>query len=131
MQTVRPQLILVDAGLPDLSGPELLRELQTRLPEVPVILLVDSHDRLDIAACLELGAEDIFIKPLRSGDLYRRLRRYLLPETSPEASLLPLAFQAPLYELPRRQAEVPGPESFQPLPERTLWLQTRGYQLSG
>ena len=74
---LRPALVVVDVGLPDLSGFEVCRELREELGEgLPVILVsgekMDDHDR---AAGLLLGADDYLFKPVDPTLFIARVRR--------------------------------------------------------
>jgi two-component system copper resistance phosphate regulon response regulator CusR len=60
-------LVLLDLGLPDMDGLDVLRALRETGPALPVIVLT-SHGA-DRAKGLELGADDYFVKPLPFGRL--------------------------------------------------------------
>jgi len=73
----RPALVVLDVGLPDVSGFEVCRDLREELgEELPVILVsgekTDDHDR---AAGLLLGADDYLVKPLDPSVFIARARR--------------------------------------------------------
>lgn len=68
-----PELILLDIGLPDKSGHEILTELRTWYSKAIIILSVqDSED--DIVKALDNGATDYLTKPFRSAELLARIR---------------------------------------------------------
>lgn len=68
-----PELILLDIGLPDKSGQEVLRELREWYSKSIIILSVqDSED--DIVTALDHGATDYLTKPFRTGELLARIR---------------------------------------------------------
>ena len=71
-----PDLILLDIGLPDKSGHQVLQELREWYTQ-PVIILsvIDSED--DIIAALDNGATDYLTKPFRTGELLARIRSAL------------------------------------------------------
>ncbi len=54
---------LVDLGLPDRDGVELCRELRTRFPERPIIVVTGRDDELDVVDALDAGADDYVTKP--------------------------------------------------------------------
>lgn len=62
----RPQLILLDLGLPKIGGLEVLRRIKAdvRTREIPVIVLTASNRDRDIAASKKLGAEYYIVKPV-------------------------------------------------------------------
>jgi DNA-binding response OmpR family regulator len=72
----RPDLILLDIGLPGMDGLEALWSLEQAL-EVPVILLAARQRALDEVLGLELGADDYVIKPFSTDVLLARIRAAL------------------------------------------------------
>ena len=76
--TLRPQLILLDIGLPDSNGFEVFRSLQTRLTPTPaVIFLTARSEEVDRIVGLELGADDYVGKPFSPRELCARVRAVL------------------------------------------------------
>lgn len=68
-----PELILLDLGLPDKSGHEILKELRSWYNKAIIILSVlDSED--DIVKALDNGATDYLTKPFRTAELLARIR---------------------------------------------------------
>jgi DNA-binding response OmpR family regulator len=65
-------LVLLDLGLPDMDGLDVLRTLRESGLSVPVIVL--TSDAADRARGLELGADDYFVKPLPFGRLLEGVR---------------------------------------------------------
>jgi two-component system KDP operon response regulator KdpE len=86
---VSPDVILLDLGLPDMDGLEVLRRLR-EWSDVPVLILsVRDHEAVKIAA-LENGADDYVTKPFSTGELAARLtaiRRRKVMESQAEATL--------------------------------------------
>ena len=68
-----PDLLLLDLGLPDLSGFEVLRQLRT-WSTVPVIVLSARHGSGDKVQALDLGADDYVTKPFGLDELLARVR---------------------------------------------------------
>jgi len=68
-----PQLILLDIGLPDKSGHEILKELRQWYNRAIIILSVQ-NDETDIVAALDNGATDYLTKPFRTVELLARIR---------------------------------------------------------
>jgi|SRR5680860_80643 len=68
-----PDLILLDIGLPDKSGHEVLKELRGWYCKPIIILSVQNSER-DIIAALDNGATDYLTKPFRTGELLARIR---------------------------------------------------------
>lgn len=69
-----PDLIILDLGLPDASGLDLLREWQAQRLDVPVVILSSRTDEAGIVEALELGADDYMTKPFGMNELVARLR---------------------------------------------------------
>lgn len=70
----RPDLILLDLGLPDLQGHELLERWRAGALELPVIILSSRTDETGIVRALELGADDYVTKPFGMKELAARIR---------------------------------------------------------
>lgn len=68
-----PELILLDIGLPDKSGHEILKELRTWYNKSIIILSVQNNE-LDIVSALDNGATDYLTKPFRTAELLARIR---------------------------------------------------------
>ena len=68
-----PDLILLDLGLPDLKGQEVLRRLR-EWTQTPVLILSVQDDEADKVAALDEGADDYVTKPFNTQELLARLR---------------------------------------------------------
>lgn len=68
-----PDLILLDIGLPDKSGHQILQELKEWYNK-PVIILSVQDSESDIVSALDNGASDYLTKPFRTGELLARIR---------------------------------------------------------
>ena len=68
-----PELILLDLGLPDKSGHEILKELRTWYNKAIIILSVQDSEE-DIVKALDNGATDYLTKPFRTAELLARIR---------------------------------------------------------
>ncbi len=71
-----PDLVLLDLGLPDKSGHEVLKSLRQWYTN-PVIILSVQQDEEDIIMALDNGANDYLRKPFRTGELLARIRSAL------------------------------------------------------
>jgi len=69
----RPDVVILDLGLPDMNGVDVVRELRDWSP-VPVIVLSARADERDKIAALDAGADDYVTKPFAMGELLARLR---------------------------------------------------------
>jgi DNA-binding response OmpR family regulator len=72
----RPDLVVLDLGLPDLDGAELLRMLRA-VSTVPVIVATARDDDGSIVSALDAGADDYVLKPFQAGQLEARIRAVL------------------------------------------------------
>ena len=80
----RPEVILLDLGLPDMDGVEVLRRIR-EWSRVPVVILSVRDRENDKIAALDAGADDFVTKPFSSGELLARLRtarRRSLPQAA-------------------------------------------------
>jgi two-component system KDP operon response regulator KdpE len=71
--TGQPVLIILDLGLPDTEGLEILKQLREWYQK-PIIILSVRNSEDDIIAALDHGANDYLIKPFRTGELLARIR---------------------------------------------------------
>jgi two-component system KDP operon response regulator KdpE len=69
-----PDLVILDLGLPDVQGHELLREWREAGDSTPVIVLSSRTDEAGIVAALELGADDYVTKPFSAAELLARIK---------------------------------------------------------
>lgn len=72
-------LVILDVGLPDMSGLKVLEKIQA-LPKPPPVLVITAHGTLDTALdARRLGAREYFLKPLNLADLQRTIREVFTP----------------------------------------------------
>ena len=81
--TKRPDAIILDLGLPDLRGIEVLRRLR-EWSRLPVLILSVRGEEADKIEALDAGADDYLSKPFGGGELLARLRAMLRRVQSPE-----------------------------------------------
>ena len=72
----KPDLIVLDLGLPDRDGLDVTRELR-RASNVPIVILTARGDESDRIVGLELGADDYMVKPFSPKELVARVRAVL------------------------------------------------------
>ena len=71
--TRKPDLVVLDLGLPDGDGQDFIRDLRLWSP-IPVIVLSARVDETDKVKALDAGADDYLIKPFGIGELLARIR---------------------------------------------------------
>jgi two-component system KDP operon response regulator KdpE len=72
-----PALIILDLGLPDIQGHDLLRMIRGRNDSVPIVVLSSRGDEAGKVQALDLGADDYLTKPFGMDELLARLRAAL------------------------------------------------------
>ena len=77
----RPDIIILDLGLPDLDGIEVTRRLR-EWSQTPIIILSVREAEQDKIAALDAGADDYLTKPFGTGELLARMRVALRKQTS-------------------------------------------------
>ncbi|MET7965517.1 response regulator transcription factor [Micromonospora sp. NPDC005305] len=77
----QPDLVVLDLGLPDLDGGELLRMLRA-VSSVPVIVATARDDEAEIVRMLDAGADDYLVKPFTAAQLDARARAVLRRSTA-------------------------------------------------
>jgi DNA-binding response OmpR family regulator len=88
VETETPDVVILDIGLPDMDGYQVLREIR-RFSDVPVLMLTVRGEDTDIAKGLELGADDYITKPFSHIELIARVQAVMrraqgLPVTDEE-----------------------------------------------
>jgi two-component system, OmpR family, KDP operon response regulator KdpE len=73
----KPDLVILDLGLPDIQGHELLRMIRARNESVPIVVLSSRGDEAGKVQALDLGADDYVTKPFGMDELLARLRAAL------------------------------------------------------
>jgi two-component system KDP operon response regulator KdpE len=73
----KPDLIILDLGLPDIQGLDLLRMVRTRNEGVPIVVLSSRGDEAGKVQALDLGADDYVTKPFGMDELLARMRAAL------------------------------------------------------
>src|SRR5262245_65337339 len=73
----KPALVILDLGLPDVDGLELLRQFRAGRSDIAVIVLSSRDDEAGKVAALDLGADDYITKPFGMDELFARVRAAL------------------------------------------------------
>jgi two-component system KDP operon response regulator KdpE len=105
----RPDIVLLDIGLPDLDGFEVLRQIRA-FSDVPVVMLTAHDDSMDKVKGLELGADDYVTKPFNHLELMARVKAVLRRLDMPAPASRAPSFRAGDLEVDfaRQEARVKG-----------------------
>lgn len=103
-------LVILDLGLPDIDGLEVLEQIRGQAVDVPVIMLTARTSIEDRLAGLENGADDYMSKPFSFEELLARVRLRLRREVSMDASGTSLSHKGLELDLRSRKATVEGKE---------------------
>jgi DNA-binding response OmpR family regulator len=76
IRRTRPDLVVLDLGLPEVDGLDVTREVR-RTSAVPIVMLTARDDEIDKLLGLELGADDYLTKPFSPRELVARVRAVL------------------------------------------------------
>jgi len=93
-------LIILDVGLPDMSGFDVCREVR-RNSDVPILFLTARAEEVDRIVGLELGADDYVSKPFSPRELVSRVRAILRRARNHEPENPPTAAPAPTFQVDR------------------------------
>ena len=103
-----PELVILDLGLPDISGIEVLSQIR-EWSKVPVIILSVKEQENDKILALDNGADDYVTKPFGMGELLARMRAALRHSAGGGEEPV-LLFDDLTIDLPHRQIKVNGNE---------------------
>ncbi|MEN8614389.1 response regulator transcription factor [Dehalogenimonas sp. THU2] len=78
----KPDVIILDLGLPDISGFEALKGIR-KFSDLPIIILTARKDEFDIVKGLEAGADDYLVKPFKQMELLSRIKALLRRSSAP------------------------------------------------
>ena len=76
VETESPDVVILDLGLPDMSGFDVLKEIRS-FSDVPVLILTVRDDEVSRIKGLEFGADDYIVKPFSPANLLTRVRAVL------------------------------------------------------
>ena len=87
VESESPDIVILDLGLPDISGFEVLRQIRL-FSKVPTIILTVRSDEADVVKGLEWGADDYIIKPFRQLEFLARVKALIRRQAPSEEELL-------------------------------------------
>ena len=100
----RPDVVLLDARLPDLNGADVCRRLRAADPDIVVAILTTFADDELVQACVRAGAQGYLLKDIDQLDLGRSIKALARGETVFDAKIAPLAVIAAQTVEPAEQA---------------------------
>lgn len=105
----RPDLVILDLGLPDMDGVEVIRQLRTGT-DIPIVILSARSDEAQKVRALDMGADDYLTKPFGNLELMARVRAHLRKRYGavPEASSQPFQFGDIRVDFAQRQVSRAG-----------------------
>ena len=101
VESEAPDIVILDLGLPDINGFEVLRQIRL-FSNVPIIILTVRAEETDIVKGLEWGADDYIVKPFRQLELLARVKaliRRLTPSEEEPLVVGPLRLDATTGQL--------------------------------
>lgn len=87
VEKLEPDLIVLDLGLPDMTGESVCLEIRKKHPDLPVIILTAKDTISDIVQGLNLGADDYMTKPFIADEFLARIKARLRAKDGGDAKL--------------------------------------------
>ena len=103
----KPELVILDLGLPDMDGMEVIRHIR-EFSKVPIVVLSSRGDEIGKVTALDLGADDYVTKPFGVEELMARLRTALRHRFASQGSAPVFATGGLIVDLTRRLVTVEG-----------------------
>ena len=97
-------LVILDVGLPDMSGFEVCRQIRTT-SNVPVVFVTARKDEIDRVVGLEIGADDYVVKPFTPRELTARIRA-ILRRSGSGAPAETAALAAPVFAIDDERCQI-------------------------
>ena len=104
IKSSRPDIIILDLGLPDLDGLEVCRRIRA-ITNAPIVVLTARHSEADIVALLNAGADDYITKPFSTQELAARVAAQLRRATTPRHVPLSISADGLSIDLHLRQVK--------------------------
>jgi DNA-binding response OmpR family regulator len=101
MKKIEPNLVVLDLGLPKISGEMVCAEIKRKYPETPVIILTARGDSADVVHGLNLGADDYLAKPFDGNELIARINARLRDNTDAKLKVADLELDRKTLEIKR------------------------------
>ena len=107
--TRKPDLVILDLGLPDGDGVEFIRDLR-QWSAMPIVVLSARSDEQDKIEALDAGADDFLTKPFGIGELLARVRVALRRHSSTQPQATVIRFSAVTVDIAARRVTRDGEE---------------------
>ncbi len=122
--TANPDVILLNLGLPDIDGMEVIEEIR-KVSEIPIAVISSRSSEKDIISALDAGANDYITKPFSMGELLARIRvmeRFICREFTPHTETV-YSFPDLTIDTDKRRVTLSGKEiHFTPMEYKLLIL---------
>ncbi|MFC1967755.1 response regulator transcription factor [Chloroflexota bacterium] len=108
VESEQPDLVILDLGLPDTNGFDVLRKIRT-FSVIPIIILTVRAEEADIIKGLEWGADDYMIKPFRQLELLARIKAQIRRQDTAKAETIiigPLQLDSVAGQLQHKDREI-------------------------
>jgi len=102
----QPDLILLDLGLPNVTGEAICLEIRKKYPDLPIIILTAKDDVSDIIRGLNLGADDYMTKPFVSEELLARIKARLRHGEEVKLQVADLELNNKTFEVKREEKPI-------------------------
>jgi len=79
MEQRQPDIVILDLGLPRISGESVCTDIRRKYPDTPIVILTGKSQVSDIVNGFNLGADDYITKPFKAEELLARLKARLRP----------------------------------------------------
>lgn len=108
VESEQPDIVILDLGLPDTNGFDVLRRVRL-FSEVPIIILTVRSEEADVIKGLEWGADDYIVKPFKQLELLARIKAQIRRQGQPEEERIssgPLKLDTATGQLYRNGKEI-------------------------
>ncbi|MZQ85676.1 response regulator [Paenibacillus sp. 5J-6] len=85
IKELKPDAVLMDVRMPGMNGFELCRELRSdkRFSRTPIFLMSAKHSISELSKSMMAGADDYFIKPFQTDDIYTQMLQIYIKKNNP------------------------------------------------
>lgn len=101
-----PDLVILDLGLPKITGESVCQEIKKQYPDLPVIILTAKNQTTDIVSGFKLGADDYISKPFELEELIARISVRLKSDTNTKIEVEDLVLDPQAVRVTRAGEEI-------------------------